>query len=60
MMLKEFQESSNTSGGSKKEEEDTPASRNKIQTKVFSKANVFNTTYIVHMPYDNYQVEDIR
>jgi hypothetical protein len=30
----------------------TPASRNKIQTKV-SRADVFNTTHIVHMPYED-------
>jgi hypothetical protein len=36
-----------------------PASRNQIQTKVFSEASMFNTTHTV-LQYEEYQVEDIR
>jgi hypothetical protein len=38
----------------------TPASNNHIQTKVFSEANMFNTTHVVYVQNEEYEVEDIR
>jgi hypothetical protein len=37
-----------------------PASKNQVQTKVFPEVNVFNTTYLIHLQDEEYQVEDIR
>jgi hypothetical protein len=37
-----------------------PASKKTSSEKVFSKANVFNTTHIVHLQDEEYQVKDIR
>jgi hypothetical protein len=37
-----------------------PASKNQVQTKVFSEANVFNTTQTVHLQHEKHQAEDRR
>jgi hypothetical protein len=38
----------------------TPASKNKVMTKVFSEVNVFNRASTVRLQDEEYQVEDIK
>jgi hypothetical protein len=60
MMLKERFRKTQTLLGTQKNTCVMPASRNQIQTKVYSEANVFNTTHVVHLQDEEYQVEDSR
>jgi hypothetical protein len=62
----EVQESSNTPGYTKMHCA-IPVSKKKkknrikqLQAKVFSEANLFNTTNIAHLEDKDYQVEDVR
>jgi hypothetical protein len=49
IMLEERFKKAQTLPGTQKIHCVIPASRNQVQTKVFSEENVFNTTHIVHL-----------
>jgi hypothetical protein len=59
MMPKERFRKSQTLAGTQKIHCVILASKNQVQTIVFSEENVFNTTQIIHVQDEEYQAEDI-